>query len=233
MSSMSHSTPKTKESLPRDEILRLAKIIWDYHHLNQKLEKADAIFVLGSSDTRVAERAAELYLEGWAPLVIFSGGVGRTTKDMEHFSAGEANVFAEVAVKMSVPKENIILENKSTNTGENIIFTRRLLARLGIHVKKMIVVQKPYMERRAYATLKKQWPDVEVVVTSPDISFENYPNESRPMDYVINAIVADVQRIKVYPEKGFQIPQEIPDEVWDAYEKLVKAGYDRLLIKKE
>jgi hypothetical protein len=46
---------------------------------------------------------------------------------------------------------------------------------------------------------------------------------------VINLMVGDLQRIRIYPEKGFQIPQEIPDEVWAAYEKLVAWGFDKHL----
>ncbi|GEM_PF-239271 len=221
---------KMCESISQPETIRLAKIIWDYHHLDQKLDKADAIWVLGSSDTRIAEKAAELYLEGWAPLMIFSGGRGRMTKDMEQFSEGEANVFAGVAVEKGVPKDKIVIEDKSTNTGENIIYTKKLLNDRSIRVKKLMVVQKPYMERRAYAAIKKQWPEIDILVTSPQIPFEHYPTEQRPMDYLINAIVADVQRMKVYAEKGFQIPQEIPGEVWEAYESLVEAGYDKFLV---
>jgi hypothetical protein len=43
-------------------------------------------------------------------------------------------------------------------------------------------------------------------------------------------MVGDLQRIRLYPEKGFQIHQDIPDDVWDAYEELVKAGYTKYLI---
>ena len=50
----------------------LARKIWDYHHLNHTLEKTDIILALGSNDLRVAEYAAELYLQGWAPLLLFS-----------------------------------------------------------------------------------------------------------------------------------------------------------------
>jgi len=53
---------------------KLAKIIWDYHHIGHKLEKADCILVLGSSDIRIAEYGAKLFFDGWAPLIIFSGG---------------------------------------------------------------------------------------------------------------------------------------------------------------
>jgi hypothetical protein len=44
-------------------------------------------------------------------------------------------------------------------------------------------------------------------------------------------MAGDLQRIKVYAEKGFQIYQEIPAEVWDAYEQLVAAGYNEHLIQ--
>jgi len=43
-------------------------------------------------------------------------------------------------------------------------------------------------------------------------------------------MVGDLQRLRVYAECGFQIQQEIPGEVWSAYEELVVAGYDRHLI---
>jgi len=212
-----------------DTILGLAKRLWDYHHMDHALEKADCILVLGSHDTRVAKRAAELYLVGWAPMIIFSGGLGNFTKDM--WTETEADLFAGIAKKMGVPEENILIENKSTNTGENIRFTQQLLARKNFDMKTFIVVQKPYMERRSYATFKKHWPHKELIVTSPQISFDGYPTEEIPMDRVINIMVGDLQRIKFYPEKGFQIFQEIPPDVWNAYEQLVETGFDKHLMK--
>ena len=47
---------------------------------------------------------------------------------------------------------------------------------------------------------------------------------------MISIMVGDLQRIKLYPEKGFQIHQEIPRDVWSAYEELVKAGYNQRLV---
>lgn len=215
--------------MQREAIDRLAKIIWDYHRLNQMLEKADCILVLGSHDLRIAQYGAKLFLEKWAPLIIFSGGLGHLTKDI--WKESEADQFARVAFNMGVPKENILIENKSTNTGDNIIFTKKLLEERNIQPDKFIVVQKPYMERRAYATFKKIWPDKELIVTSPPISFEEYPDELRSREDVIGIIVGDLQRIKIYPERGFQIPQEIPSEVWDAYEKLIEAGYTKHIVE--
>ena len=210
------------------ETIAAAKKLWDYHHVDYTLEKSDCILVLGSHDLRVAERAAELYLQGWAPIIIFSGGLGRLTQDLWKIS--EAESFAAIAEKLGVPKEDILIENRSTNTGENILFTQQLLQKKNIDPQSFIVVQKPYMERRSFATFKKHWPDKKLIVTSPQISFDNYPNEEMPLEKVINIMVGDLQRIKIYPEKGFQIFQEIPGDVWLAYEQLVALGYDNDLI---
>jgi uncharacterized SAM-binding protein YcdF (DUF218 family) len=212
-----------------DQTKALAKTVWDYLHMNHKLEKADCIFVLGSHDLRVAERGAALYLHGWAPLLIFSGGLGNFTQGM--WTEKEADKFAAIAIDMGVPGEAIITENMSTNTGENVRFTRKLLEERGVYPQSVIVVQKPYMERRSYATIEKVWPGKKLMVTSPQIPFDKYPTDEIPLEHVINIMVGDLQRIKVYPEKGFQVYQEIPANVWDAYEQLVAAGFDKHLIK--
>lgn len=211
------------------QILHHAKKLWDYHHMNHTLVKSDCILALGSHDTRVAERGAELYLQGWAPLLIFSGGLGNFTKDL--WEEKEADLFAKIAIDMGVPQKDIIIENKSTNTGENILFTQQLLKEKNLHPQSFIVVQKPYMERRSYATFKRHWPDKLLTVTSPQISFEDYPNEEIPTQRVINIMAGDLQRIKFYPEKGFQVYQEIPEDVWQSFETLVAAGYDQHLMK--
>jgi uncharacterized SAM-binding protein YcdF (DUF218 family) len=212
-----------------DTTLDLAKKLWDYHHMHHTLEKADCILVLGSHDLRVAERAAQLYFEGWAPMIIFSGGLGNFTKEM--WTETEADQFAAIAISMGVPKEAILIENRSTNTGENILFTQQLLTQKNLNPQSFIVVQKPYMERRSYATFKKHWPDKKLIVTSPQISFEAYPTEEIPLERVINIMVGDLQRIRFYPEKGFQIFQEIPKDVWQAYELLVASGFSNHLMR--
>ena len=210
----------------------LAEQIWRYHLMNHRLEKADAILVLCSHDKRVAERGAELFLAGWAPLLIFSGGLGSITSEL--WTETEADQFAAIAIELGVPKPKILIENRSTNTGENVLFTKLLLAEKQLNPEKFILVQKPYMERRAYATFRKFWPEKKVLVTSPQVSFEKYlseyTNENLSSDDVISIMVGDLQRIKLYPQKGFQIPQEIPDEIWAAYEELVRTGYDKYLV---
>lgn len=217
-----------QKQLMTAEDLANAKKIWDYHHVNHSLVKADCILTLGSHDTRVAERAAELYHQGWAPLLIFSGGLGRLTEGM--WSESEADLFASIAREKGVPAEKILIENRSTNTGENITLVRQLLKEKNLDPQTFIVVQKPYMERRSFATFAKAWPGKAFVVTSPQIAFEEYPNSEISLEQVINIMVGDLQRIKLYPEKGFQVYQEIPEDVWAAYEALVKNGFDKQLI---
>ena len=215
--------------MPSEEILSLARIVWNYHLLNHELKKADCIFVLGSHDTRVAERGAELFLAGWAPLLIFSGGLGRLTDGV--WEETEADKFSKIALQMGVPENAILVENKSTNTGENILFTQRLLLQQELNPDSFIVVQKPYMERRSFATFKKLWPEKDIVVTSPQISFEDYPTVDMPLEKVIHIMVGDLQRIKLYAERNFQIAQHIPGDVWYAYEQLLEAGYTDQLVK--
>ena len=207
--------------------------IWDYHRLNHQLVPSDAILVLCSHDKIVAERGAQLFLEGWGPLLIFSGGLGIITRHL--WKEPEANQFARIAIEMGVPAERIVVENRSTNTGENVLFTKQLLADRALDPQTFIVVQKPYMERRSYATFRNFWPAKEVRVTSPRVTLDEYltryTNDALSPADVIAIMVGDLQRIRLYPDRGFQIPQEIPDDVWHAYEELVEAGYDKYLVE--
>jgi uncharacterized SAM-binding protein YcdF (DUF218 family) len=203
-----------------------AEIVYEYHRMGMRLQPAEAIFALCSLDKRVAERAAQLFLDGYGSYLIYSGGVGRLTAN--RFTEPEAQVFANVARSMGVPDDRIIVECKSTNTGENIRFTHSLLQQSGHNPQSFILVQKPYMERRTYATFSKQWPDpkVTVTVTSPQLSFSEYPDAENPRDLVINIMVGDLVRIREYSVKGFQIPQDIPAHVWAAGQRLIAEGFD-------
>lgn len=216
-----------------DRLRQFVQTLWDYHQLGHQLTKSDAILVLCSHDLRVAERAADVCLRGWAPLLIFSGGLGAITR--RFWTEPEADMFAAKALERGVPAERILIENRSTNTGENVLFTRRLLAERGLDPASFILVQKPYMERRAYATFRKVWPEKSLIVTSPQTSLDeylrDYTNSALSVADVISIMVGDLQRIRLYPARGFQIEQEIPQRVWDAYEELVKAGYDRHLLR--
>ncbi len=210
-----------------------AEIIWNYMQLDQELRHCDAIFVLGSIDERVPEYAAELFLKGYADWLIISGGVAHSDDMLATgWNETEAEHFSSIVQKIGVPLDKIIIENKATNTGENITFTYELLKQKGLKLNSILLVQKPYMERRAYATFEKQWPDSEtkLYVTSPPISYQNYFNKLQPKEKIVNIMVGDLQRIKEYPALGFQTKQPIPTKVWNAYESLVSQGYNKHLM---
>ncbi|KAL8406324.1 hypothetical protein RB596_004972 [Gaeumannomyces avenae] len=235
---------------PAARIARDAELVYNYHRMDMPLRPADAIFCLCSLDLRVAERATQLLLDGLAgpdgPL-IFSGGSGKLTEG--RFAQPEAEVFAAVARRMGVPESRILVEPRSTNTGENVRFTRELLRRRGLSPRSFVLVQKPYMERRTYATFCKQWHPAaasasrsvagdgegeqqqpEFTVTSPQMPFAEYPDADNPRDLVINIMVGDLVRIRTYPALGFQIPQDIPAGVWEAGQRLIAAGFDGHLL---
>lgn len=206
-----------------------AQTLWDYHHMHHALRPADCIFVLGNSDVRTADRAVELYEQGLAPLIMVTGGSGRYTKDL--FVESEAAVFAERMVSRGVPSRIILQEDQSTNTGDNFVLGMRKLAELGHVPQSLIVVAKPYMERRAYATGMKQLHGVAMQMTSPEIAWQDYPTPELPRDKVINIMVGDLQRIIEYPKLGFQIEQDVPPGARAAMEYLIAQGYNQALIK--
>lgn len=221
------------------EILNWAKILWDYHHVHHALKKADIIICFTSLDLSVPVYVAKLFQQGLAPVVLFSGNEAKSAavsdkNNIQRTDWGmpEADKFADEAIKHGVPKKKILIENKSSNSGENVVFTYNLLKDKAVVSKKIILVQKPTMERRAYATFKKLWPeqDYELVVNSPPHTFEEYVEKVVDADTIINIMVGDVQRIALYPDKGFQIFQEIPKAVRQAYNKLVERGYAKHLI---
>ncbi len=209
------------------------QVLWDYLSLHQEVEKADVIVGFGCYDDNVARRAAELYVHGYAPKIVFTGGLGRNTTGL--FTETEAEKFAKVAISRGIPAEDILLENKSTNTKENIHFTRALLEEKGIPHSRILGVHKPYMERRIHAAMGVYWPEQNFAVTSFRQTLEEALEESKRQGMeernTISTIVGDFQRIELYAKLGYQLPQFIPEKAWDAYHILVSMGFDSQLVK--
>ncbi len=206
--------------------------LWDYMHMNMELSKADCIVGFGCYNDDIAIRCAELYHQGWAPRVLFTGGLGRNTLGL--WTETEAARFGAIALAQGVPEEAILLEDKATNSAENILFTRKKLEELELPHGKIIAVHKPFMERRLYAALKVYWPEVEAVLTSPQLGLDEYIRNSVAQglseQMVIDVIVGDFQRMEVYARKGYQIPQYISPELKSCYNALVAAGCTSELV---
>lgn len=210
------------------EINKAAKTLWNYLKLNQVLMACDCIIAMGSHDLRIADYAARLVLEGWAPILVCSGGLGRLTQ--VKWQEPEAHKFARIAAETGVPTNRIFIEDKSANTGQNILFSRKMLNEKGIEVESALLVHKPYMERRALATAQKFWPEIDYCVSSPPISFEDYPTDEIPFDQLIHIMVGDFQRILEYPGQDFQTNQDVSKKAMESYQFLVKKGYTNFLL---
>lgn len=207
------------------------KVLWDYMRLDMPLRKADCIVGFGCYNEDIALRCAELYHAGYAPKVLFTGGLGRNTQEL--WTESEAERFARIARSAGVSEADILIENRSTNSAENIIFTRELLQREQIPIRHLLGVHKPFMERRVMAAMGVYWPEVEFTVTSPQVSIEEYlalsVQQGMEEKRVIEVLVGDFQRIDVYARRGYQLPQEIPPHAMEAYRKMVALGYTREL----
>ncbi len=215
------------------DFLEPLQVIWDYLGMHQIPGKADVIVGFGNFNTNIARRAAELYLQGLAPVVLFTGGLGRNTEGL--LPEPEAVRFARVAMECGVPEGSILMEPDSTNTAENILFTRRLLEDRGIAHDRILGVHQPFMERRITAAMGVYWPEQAFSVTSPQTSVADYLADAKKQGVTENAaisvIVGDFQRMDLYAKKGYQTPQYIPPEAWAAFHQLVKMGFDTQLAK--
>lgn len=117
-------------------------------------DQADLLFVFGSRQMEPAQIAAELFLSGKAPCVVLTGGINRYT------GHNEAEAHRDYLVSQGVPAENIIVENRSTNTLENVIFALPLIeAIMPLHsIRSTLAVCKWMHSRRALMTLKRHMP---------------------------------------------------------------------------
>lgn len=215
-----------------EEARQHARVVWNYMQLNQEVEQADVLLVLGSIDLSVAEYAAKLMLDDAAPVAVTSGGVAHANDLLATgWDGSEASVFAKRMVAMGVGPSAILLEEEAKNTGQNFTFTRAILEKHKIDCKRILVVTKPYMERRAYATGLKQWPEVRLQVTSSGGTFDDYCQDEHMEDRLVHIMVGDLDRIIVYPEKGFQVYQEVPGVVLQSLERLKQLGYTEHAIQ--
>jgi len=206
-----------------------ARLIWGYHRMGHEPRPCSAGIGLGSHDLGVATSAADLYHAGMFPVLVFSGSNSPTTR--ARFPRGEAVHYTEHAMSRGVPRNAIIIEPRASNTGQNIEFSRRALAAADISVTSVMLISKPYGERRAYATIRETWPEPGVVCASQDLGFEEYLTSIGDEKLVIDMMTGDLQRIIEYPARGFAIAQDVPADVMAAYHRLIAAGYDSRLLR--
>lgn len=133
--------------------------------LEDEPQSADVIFVPGSEETDLAKKAAKLYLEGYAPLLVPSGKYAKWTgHPLDNAFETESDQFADLMRKAGVPKEAILKERQATYTYENAIYTKQLLEKRKINVKRAILCCQAYHARRCKLYYQILFPDTELLV---------------------------------------------------------------------
>lgn len=225
----SEANPHPRSDTPLAEALER---VWDYMRLTHEPLPSDAILVLGSFDVEAASAAARLWHDGIAPVLVMSGGVAHVGDLLETgWDRSEAEVFADHAMAMGVPRSAILIEDKAQNTGQNFSLGRQVAEAAGIHPARLTVVAKPYMTRRGFATGRYVWPEPELRMHCEDIGLHAYLAREADRRRTILAMVGDLHRIMIYPSLGFSVPQDVPAEVVRALGLLVAAGYGERLLQ--
>ncbi|MFD4482795.1 YdcF family protein [Streptomyces sp. NPDC058471] len=184
---------------------------------------------LGQTPTTNPRTAAPIYVHRLRnPALVFTGGNSPTTA--ARFPRGEAVHYREHALELGVPDSAILLEPKAGNTGQNIMFSREVLAAAGFTPKSVLLVSKPYMERRSFATARKLWPEVDVICASEPQEFDDYLKSIGDEKLVVDMLVGDLQRVIEYPALAFAIEQDVPEDVHAAYASLINHGFTSRLL---
>jgi uncharacterized SAM-binding protein YcdF (DUF218 family) len=131
--------------------------------------------------------------QGLFPRIVFTGANAPTT--IERFPRGEAVHYRDHAVTLGVPADVISVETNATNTSQNLTYSRKVLDDAGAQPTSVLLICRPYQQRRAYATRRKVWPEVEVVCSSRPLPLAEYIASIGDIDRVINMLVGDIQRI--------------------------------------
>ena len=208
------------------------KILWDYLCINHSIEPSDIILVCGGHDIGVAKEAVRLYKEHYAPIIVVSGGITREIFGKNR-RALEADILGDLIIADGVAKSDVLLEREAKNTGENLEFSERLLTEQGITFNSVIMIQKPYAERRALCLALKKWPNRKIIMSSAETDFEQYFNSDIPERKIISMMVGEIQRLIYSPKFGWIDPIYIPSNVISSYKEFCRLGYTERLMSDE
>ena len=234
------------------EALKHAEVIFEYMKMDTKVESAEVIFVLWSHDLSVAKYAGLLYHQWMWSKVLVSWSHTAVTKVAKNYAnqsdqamttrkklwvdENEAQLMKKVLLWVWVPEDDILIEDQATNTELNITYWYQKLKERRLENSSILVLQKPYMVRRVYATLMKQRPwesTNNLTVWSESVSFQGYVNDIQiSLEEFLTFLVGDLDRIikYPYPPYEFQIKQEVPKSVLESFEYLKSAWYTSRLL---
>jgi uncharacterized SAM-binding protein YcdF (DUF218 family) len=217
-----------------EAVLSSARVVWEYLQLNHDPIPADVIIVFGTNDLRVARFAARLYHEGFGRRLVCTGGIAHQGDLLAtNWHKTEAEMFAEEAISLGVPPDRILLEPRACNTAENIRFSRELLCRDATRPRNILLATKPFMQRRVWATMAIEWPEIPATLASERMTLDEYFTADLPPSKVIPIMLGDLQRVWIYGQRGWSAAQIVPPEVMEAYRELKSLGFTQQLLPED
>ena len=186
----------------------------EFIFVENRPEKADIIFVPGNGYTQMAEKAAELYREGYAPVVLPSGKYSITTGRFGGVLSGtekyhgsyetEWEFLRDVLVKNGVKPEDILREDRATYTYENALFSREVTEKAGLSVKKAILCCKSHHARRVLMYFQYVYPETAFLVcpSFPDgITRSNWNHTELGVDAVTGEVTRIIRQFSLMMDK--------------------------------
>lgn len=149
-SNLAENIFNSKDDISKKELFNN---LYDYLSEEDTLEKSDLIFVFGSKSTFRIEKAIELFNKGYAKKILVSGKCPFYEQDKVIKS--EAEILAEFAIKQGVPKEVIIIEDRSITVPDNVKCSLNLLEKLNIPHKSIVLINSPFSQRRGWTHFQK------------------------------------------------------------------------------
>lgn len=172
--------------------MKFIEDITDFIFVEHKPEKADIIFIPGGDQGAIAVKAAELYLEGYAPWILPSG---RFSKPVGHCTIPgyetEWEFLRDILIGQGVPDAVVLEERQATYTYENAIYSRKVTDALGLKVERAILCPQACHARRALLYYEILYPDTEFVVcpaVTRGISRDNWFLEDEKIDVVLGEL---------------------------------------------
>jgi len=202
------------------------KILFNFLALRDQPRKADVIIGFGHFDMNIPRQCCELYLKGYGKKIIYTGGVGAGSADLKNAEAVEFFNYTRRNFPQ-IPLKDIIIEDKSTNTGENIRFTIQKMKELfpvfnfGIGIRSAILVATPARQLRVDLTVKLYLEITELINLPPETTYnENESLFSEKGESFTNQLTGEIYRLLEYPAKGLCHMVDIPEYIIEEYHKV-------------
>lgn len=176
--------------------------VTEYIFINDEDPTADIALVFGTWHSRKdsVEKTVDLYHKGMLSKAVFSGGINKYSGEVE------GNAMAMEAVKLGMPEKDILIENKATNTLENVLFSLQLIEEtVGLkNVNTIVGVAKTFHARRALMTMRRYVPGhIELKVAT----YASSHNPVTKFNWTTTTegrkkVMIELEKIKTYLAKG-------------------------------